>query len=472
MLRKRGRHRRRIVVGVVIHAAPHQLPGVGPRHIDDQRPFDELPLIQLGLPTGAPPAATLLDRPPLAIEPEVDATHAAFDHECRPARRLGEASLGERASRSRTKHVPQHERVQLRMRARGAHVPDHERPQLRELDLVVHEHDIVVGPGNGGHQPNKRQTGNSAGSHGGYSIPRARANCWFGDTVTRMSRHSALIAALLLLCLGTDLLTQAPQRFEVASIKARPPAVPVAGGGTGGGPLGRQGQRFNAVDRSLRDIIRHAYTMEAYETIENGPGWLDDHFDITAVIPQSATAPDAYRTMLQTLLAERFKLDVRWSTRDMPVYSLVAARRDGRLGPGLKASTTDCRDPRRPQVPAPGEPSLTTEQLAALTKPACDMVYQPFRARIYGGGRTMDDLALILSRIPALKAPVVNRTSLTGRFDFELVYASERQTPSPAIDSPPSLFVALEEQLGLKLESSRGEVKTLVVNRLERLTPD
>jgi uncharacterized protein (TIGR03435 family) len=283
-------------------------------------------------------------------------------------------------------------------------------------------------------------------------------------------RH-ALIASLIAVFAG-EVLSQTPQRFEVASVRPRPPADQVAGGGTGGGSLGRQGERFIALDRSLRDIIRHAYTMEAYEVIDGGPGWLDDHFDITAVIPQSATAADAHRAMLQTLLAERFQFEVRWSTRDVPVYSLVPARRDGRLGSNLKATTTDCREPRGPRLPAPGDPPLTADALAALTKPACDIVYQPFRARIYGGGRTIDDLVRILSRIPVLKAPVVNRTSLTGRYDFELLYASERQTPSPGADQPPSLFVALEEQLGLKLESSRGPVRSLVINRIDRPTAD
>ena len=278
--------------------------------------------------------------------------------------------------------------------------------------------------------------------------------------------------ALLIASLATEALGQTSLRFEVASVKPRPPGVPIVGGGTGGGSLGRQGQRFIAVDRPLRDIIRHAYSMEAYEGLEGGPGWLDDHFDITAAIPQSATAPDAYRTMLQALLAERFSLAVRWSTQETPVYSLVPARRDGRLGPKLKPSTTDCVDSRRARLPAPGEPPLTTEQLAAMTTPACDVVYQPFRARIYGGGQTMDDLVRILSRIPTLKAPVVNRTALTGRFDYELLYASERQTPSPGAEQPPSLFVAIEEQLGLKLESSRGSVRSLVIANIGRLTPD
>ena len=284
-------------------------------------------------------------------------------------------------------------------------------------------------------------------------------------------RH-ALLAAVLFVAGAADALSQAPERFEVASVRPRPPAVAVPAGGTGGGSLGRQRQRFVAVDRSLRDIIRHAYMMEAYEVLDGGPGWLDDSFDVTAVIPQSATAPDAYRAMLQTLLSERFKLDVRWSTHELRVYSLVQARRDGRLGPSLRPSTSDCRDPGRPQLPAPGEPPLTREKFAELTKPACDMVYQPFGARIYGGGQTMDDFVRILSRIPELKAPVVNRTSLRGRFDFEVLYASERQTPSPDADQPPSLLVALEEQLGLKLESSRGPVRSLVINHIDRPTAD
>jgi uncharacterized protein (TIGR03435 family) len=280
--------------------------------------------------------------------------------------------------------------------------------------------------------------------------------------------RSLLIAALLI-ALASDVPGQTPLRFEVASVKPRPPAA-LPAGGSAGGPLGRQGQRFIAVDRSLRDIIRHAYTMEAYEVIEGGPGWLDNHFDITAVIPPSATG-DAYRMMLQALLAERFALDVRSSTREMQVYSLVLSHRDRRLGPALKPSTANCSESGRPRLPA-GDPPLTPAELAELTKPACDMVYQPFRARIYGGARTMDDLVRILSRIPAVKTPVLNHTSLAGRFDFELLYASERQTPSPGADQPPSLFVALEEQLGLKLESSRGQVRALIVNRVERPTAD
>jgi uncharacterized protein (TIGR03435 family) len=278
-------------------------------------------------------------------------------------------------------------------------------------------------------------------------------------------RHALL--ALLIVPFAAEALSQVPVRFEVASVKPRAPAIPVAGGGTGGGSLGRQGQRFLAVDRSLRDIIRHAYTMEAYEVIEGGPAWLDDHFDITAVIPQSAAAADAHRTMLRTLLAERFKLDVRWSSRDMPVYSLVVARRDRRLGPALKPSTADCSEPARPRQP--DDPPRTIDE---MTKPACDTVYQPFRARIYGGAQTMDDLVRILSRIPALTAPVVDRTSLMGRFDFELQYVSDRQTPSPGADRLPSIFIALEEQLGLKLESSHGPVRSLVIARIERPTPD
>ncbi len=465
MLRHRGGHRRRVVIGVVVHAAPHQFASVCSRDIDDQRPFGELPLVWIGLTTGAAPA--LLDWPPLAVESEVDAAHAAFDNERGLARRLGEPPLSERFPCGIAKLTAQHRGVESRMPARRGHVPDGERPQRRELDLVVHEYDIVVGPDNSGCQRDEHQTGQSTSSHGGDSTrPEQEKRAEGLESVVEM--HHACLAALLVFFLAAEVLSQAP-RFEVASIKPRPAGLTGVAGGTGGGSIGRQGERFVAVNSPLRDIIRYAYALEPFESIEGGPQWLDDRFDVAAVIPASATTPDALRAMVQTLLTDRFKLAVRMSAQEQPVYALTLARRDGRLGPGLKPSTTDCGEPR-PQKPAPGTQPITAEEYAKL--PACDMLYQPFRARLHGSARTMDDLAQLLARVPAVKAPVINRTSLTARFDFDLVYAPDRASPAPAGDAPPSLFVALEEQLGLKLESSRGQVRTLIVNHVERPTPD
>ena len=289
-----------------------------------------------------------------------------------------------------------------------------------------------------------------------------------------------VIAASLIAIVAADASTQTPgarvatRRFDVAAVRPLPPVPGAVGGGSGGASIGRQGQRFVAVN-TLREIIRYAYELESFESLDGGPQWLDDRYDIAAVIPQSVTDPAAPRVMLRTLLAERFRLAVRWSTREQPVYALVFARRDGRPGPGLKPSTADCTQPQPARLQASGNQSQSAEEYARMLKPVCDMVFQPFRARIVASARTMDDLARILSRAPALKSPVLNRTAVGTRFDFELLYAPDRANPAaaaPSIDTPPSLFVALEEQLGLKLESSRGAVRALVVERIERPTPD
>ena len=286
-----------------------------------------------------------------------------------------------------------------------------------------------------------------------------------------------VIAASLLAGVAADAAAQSPAapstlRFEVAAVRLLP-SVDGAVGGSGGASIGRQGQRFVAVS-TLRDIIRYAHELQPFELLDGGPRWLDDRYDIAAVIPPSATDPAAPRVMLRTLLAERFRLAVRWATRDRPVYALVTARRDGRLGPQLKPSTADCTDalPYRPEPQSPAEPLSADEVVKRMQQPVCDMLYQPFRARILANARTLDDLAAILSRVPAVKAPVINRTSIATRFDFELVYAPDRASPAPAADAPPSLFVALDEQLGLKLESASGPIRALVVERIERPAPE
>ena len=115
---------------------------------------------------------------------------------------------------------------------------------------------------------------------------------------------------------------------------------------------------------------------------------------------------------------------------------------------------------------------MSAAEYQKLGKPICDIVIQPFRARVQGSARTMADLASLLSRVPVLGAPVLDRTGLRGSFDFELTYAPER----PGADAPrgpgdqPSLFVAIEEQLGLRLQRARGGVE--VIEHLEPLTKE
>ena len=254
--------------------------------------------------------------------------------------------------------------------------------------------------------------------------------------------------------------------FEVASVRQNTSETAQFTGGAGGPNIGVKGGRFIAVNLPLREIIRFAYQLEPFQAVEGGPRWLSDRFDINAVIPGAVFSADAPRLMLQTLLAERFELQVRWVIREQSGYALVMARRDKRLGPRLTPSTMDCAAWRAKQTERPSVESLLAGP------PTCDMFVQPFRARIVGGARTMADLAGYLSRLPTVGAPVVDRTGLARAFDFELVFAPGRPA-SPdlpvAPDGPPSLFVALDEQLGLRLERAPAPVQTLVIERAKPL---
>jgi len=265
--------------------------------------------------------------------------------------------------------------------------------------------------------------------------------------------------------------------FEVASIRQNT-SESAAGGASGGAAIAVRGKRLTAVNAALRDIIRNAYQLETFQAIEGGPRWLDDRFDITALIPESVSAADAPRLMLRTLLADRFKLSVRRATRDQSVYGLVVARRDGRLGPGLKPSTMDCEAWRRQrQNETPANRLAALRESAQSGKITCDMAVWPNVARIAANGITMGDFGRALSRQQAVGGPVVDRTGLNSAFDFDLRFAA-RAPGAPADASarepgtPPSLFVALEEQLGLRLERTRGPVDVLLIERIEPLSKE
>jgi len=179
---------------------------------------------------------------------------------------------------------------------------------------------------------------------------------------------------------------------------------------------------------------------------------------------------------MRTLLAERFKLLLRSETKEMPIYALVLARSGGRLGPQLHRSTTNCAAIAGaaggrggpPAPPSLGEPMQ------------CGMRVLP--GSLSAGGLPLSRLTQFLSS--SSQRIVMDRTGLTGNFDLNLVWTPD-QTPQgrgdltpgalplPPIDpNGPSLFTALQEQLGLKLESTRGPVEVLVIDHAERPTED
>jgi uncharacterized protein (TIGR03435 family) len=171
---------------------------------------------------------------------------------------------------------------------------------------------------------------------------------------------------------------------------------------------------------------------------------------------------------LQTLLKERLQLTFHRETAQRPVYALVLARSDGKLGPSMRPAAIDCDALRKQAVDAArvGGPSPyppTTE-----TRIACGV--RPSPGRILQGGAGLIEFTAILSR--AVGRPVFDRSGQTGKWDFLLTYTPDtllRPGEAPPAESP-DLFTALREQLGLKLESTTSPVEMFVVDRIEQPT--
>jgi uncharacterized protein (TIGR03435 family) len=176
--------------------------------------------------------------------------------------------------------------------------------------------------------------------------------------------------------------------------------------------------------------------------------------------------------MLRALLAERFQLATRNEARELSVYALVLARKDGRLGPQLVRSEVDCdkwRAEKRPQQRAGGASPVSPDGF----RPACMMITS--RQFLTGGSRTIAELTASLQSL--LGRPVVDRTGLSGVFDVDLRWAQSDAPPralgsAPSLDDAANIMTAVQEQLGLKLESTKAPVNVVVVEKLERPVPD
>lgn len=239
------------------------------------------------------------------------------------------------------------------------------------------------------------------------------------------------------------------------------------------------GGRFNAVNVPLWDLIRQAYGVQRFQLV-GGPDWLETaRYDIVAKaegdIPRGGPgAPlGPLNFMMQDLLEERFKLKAHREMREMPIYALAHARSDQRLGQGLRPSAIDCsafRGRGGPGGPLPAPPSPGE-------RPACGMRVAP--GQVSAGGIPIAQLGLMLSQLA--QRIVVDRTGLTGNFDIDLTFTPDRMPQGPlppGVQLPPidpngpSLFTAVQEQLGLKLEAGRGPVEVLVIDHVERATPE
>ena len=262
--------------------------------------------------------------------------------------------------------------------------------------------------------------------------------------------------------------------FEVASIKpntsAGPNQVRIAMPGNG---------RFNITNMPLAELIRFAYELQPFQ-LTGGPDWVNSQrFDVTATT-NGNPGPVVIRQMLQSLLAERFNLAVHTETRDMSIYEMVLARSDGRLGEKLRLAGQDCVPLTMPSGMKPPPPPPAGAGARGAPPPGA-----PGCPTIFGNGfisarkTSMELLARNLSR--TVRRIVVDKTGLTGSYDVDLEFLPDTPPPPAAPGAPPfpnpnpdapSIYTAMQEQLGLKLESARGPVEQLVIDRVEPLIPD
>lgn len=259
--------------------------------------------------------------------------------------------------------------------------------------------------------------------------------------------------------------------FEVASVK--PTEL-----GAQSFLLAFRNGRFTARHHTVKALIRVAYNLTESQVF-GAPAWLDvDRFDVLATAPGTpdsprGTIPSTVLSMLRSLLEERFQLKARLESREVPLFALVLARQDGTLGRGLRRRTAPCT--RR----AVGELGELFGPVQAV-RTQCGGRAEP--GMLLSTGGTIGDLVWALSRpelVPGVGQIVVDRTGLTGMFDIDLRWTPERPftdatqsaAATPSLDGhEPPLFTAIQEQLGLKLERTRGPIDVLVIDRVERPT--
>lgn len=234
------------------------------------------------------------------------------------------------------------------------------------------------------------------------------------------------------------------ESFEVVTIKPTPPDW------AGGRFIRMQSTlQFVARNHALHTLIAAAYNLSP-RAISGGPKWVaSDHFDILAKAPgEIRPTLDEQMSMLRSLLADRFKLTFHREQKELPIYVLSVAR----TGAKLKEST----------LPADTSPEGPRPLVFALS---------PQVVQLPGRHAAMSELASVLQRSP-LDRPVVDRTGLSGRYDFDLEFAPDETLwggilPRPANSDKPGLFEAIREQLGLRLEATKGPVETLVIDQVE-----
>jgi uncharacterized protein (TIGR03435 family) len=261
--------------------------------------------------------------------------------------------------------------------------------------------------------------------------------------------------------------------FEVASIRPSPTGV--------GGPVGASfkvepGGRLIASGATLRDLVVRAFSVQYFQVADGERWWSSERFEVTARAA-SGTNPNLgqLNALLGSLLQERFGLVVHRETRNLSIFALAIAG-PGRTGPGLRVSRHDCRailDGRDPLDSSIVDGDRTECQPKTMFVAGTNGSQITF-TRV---GLSMRQLASLLT--PFARRTIVDRTALDGTYDIELTFSPDIAflVTQDGVQQAPqaeggSLATALREQLGLKLESTRGSSEVLVIDAAHRPSPD
>jgi uncharacterized protein (TIGR03435 family) len=193
-----------------------------------------------------------------------------------------------------------------------------------------------------------------------------------------------------------------------------------------------RGGRLHYTNVTVKEMLSVAYPVDLLH-MSGGPAWLDtDHYDVEATTTEQPVSEERYREMVRSVLSDRFKLAVRYETQVQPIYALVPDRKGAKLKPA-----PDGLDRRKVTATHFESPGITMAKLA-------------------------ESLTFIVGR------EVVDKTGLAGKFDVRLDYRRDNGAADP--DGPPSIFTAVQEQLGLRFESQKGPVQVLIIEHAEKPT--
>jgi uncharacterized protein (TIGR03435 family) len=274
--------------------------------------------------------------------------------------------------------------------------------------------------------------------------------------------------------------------FEVASVKpSNPNPDPTNPISMIALMMPQPGGRFTATNTPLRMLTMVAFELQQESQLLGGPpALMATKYDITARAAGTATIGKELPQLLRSLLADRFKLKTHTETRELPVYDLVLARSDGRLGPELKPSKSDCEKPD--EVLAQQGAALAKGDVSSFVgKPqpcsvSTDPSGGPLNLMMRGDGQEIKQLVEILTLFTG--RPVRDKTGLTGRYDFAmkldlqmvlgLAQKMGANIPAGAAANIPqsdgsSLMTTLNEQLGLKLDSVKDNATVVIIDSVE-----